>query len=187
MLCRLEEERTRTALSQAPLLTPYAWGTPLSYAADKRLDIVSTAAWLRGDSDQLPSHQALFLGWDLVANDRAPHRAATCETLHILFKIEELPSDTIHLTINTAAFGQQSAIFSLNGQAMGEWTFQQQPRLGLETAVLPIPPHLFQPHAVNDLTIHLPNARRASYRDPARLSLAIADITLVRYNPDDKR
>ncbi len=184
MLCQLEETRTRDALAQAPLLVPYSWGTALRYDADKQVEMAATAAWLREESESLPTTQALFLGWELIDNNRAPHRAAACDKLHILFAVDELPTEPIQLTINTATFGEQTAVFFLNDQPIGEWTFQQQPKLATETAVFTIDPQYFRPNLLNDLTIQLPNARRAGYRDPTRLSLAIADITLSQVAAD---
>lgn len=178
MLCRLEEERTRSVLVKAPLLLPYPWDTPITYGPDKVTDLAVTARWLRGESDFLPTHQALFLGWEPIDNDRAPYRAAACDTLHILFTINTLPAENpIKLTIKTAAFGQQTAIFLLNEQPIGQLTFRQQPKLTSETGVLLLEPQYFQPGNINDLTILLPNASRARYNDPTLLSLAIESIT----------
>ncbi len=178
MLCQIEEERARAALAQAPLLTSYTWGAPLTYANSKPIETAVTAQWLRGESDVLPTQQAFFLGWAVVNNDRAPNRATACDTIHILFTIEELPSDPIQLRLTTAAFGQQTAVLTLNQQPIGQQTFTQQPNLESETAVFTIPPQQFQPYALNDLTITLPNAQRANSNDPTRLSLAINNITL---------
>ncbi|NKQ37228.1 MAG: hypothetical protein HF973_16635, partial [Chloroflexi bacterium] len=177
MLCRLEEERARAAIAQAPLLKPYQWGQPLAYGPDVVADVAVVSNWLYEDGD-LPRLTAVFLGWDPIDNDRAPHRALVCPAARIFFLADEVSDGEYELVINTAAFGRQRAIFRLNEQPLGEWTFTQQPGLAGETTVLPIPAAALRPHAVNELAITLPDARRARYNDPARLSLAIEDLRL---------
>lgn len=178
MLCHLEETRARAALAQAPLLQPYAWGRPLTYGPDVVVDVAAVSNWLY-EGSELPRLTAVFLGWDPIDNDRAPHRALVCPAARIFFLSDGAGGENYQLLINTAAFGTQRAIFSLNNHPLGQWTFTQQPGLAPETAVLPIPAAAIRPHAVNELTITLPNARPARYNDPARLSLAIADLQFV--------
>ncbi|HFQ93200.1 MAG TPA: hypothetical protein ENK32_04275 [Anaerolineae bacterium] len=177
MLCRLEEARARAALAQSPLLQPYAWGRPLTYGPDVVVDVVAVSNWLYED-EELPQLTAVFLGWGPIDNDRAPHRALVCPVARIFFLADEAGGENYQLVINTAAFGAQRAIFSLNDYPLGEWTFTQQPGLAPETAVLPIPAAAIRPHAVNQLAITLPDARRARANDPARLSLAPVEITI---------
>jgi hypothetical protein len=173
MLCDLEYERAQTFLALAPPLTAYQWGTPLSFDPEATI-------YARLSLDQPAAHplSVLFVGWEPVDNDRAWHRTTQCDKVHLYFGVTAVPTQPTTLVIRSAAFGSQQVFITLNGQAAGQWHFSQQLKLAQETAVLPLNPALFQAKAINELTFDLPDARRAKFNDPTRLSLAIADITI---------
>ena len=176
MLCAIDMDRAEAILARQRLLEPYQWGSSLAFdpAATSYglLDIPENRTL--ASPSPLP---ALFVGWEPVDNDRAPYRTTQCQTIHLFFRITAVPKAAT-LLIRSSAFGNQRAFIALNGQSVGEWHFQQQPKLAPETAVLPLAPDLLQANAINQLTINLPDARRANYHDPTRLALAIADIRL---------
>jgi hypothetical protein len=181
MLCTLDTARAEAILPRQTFLKSYQWGTPLSFdpAATSYALLALSQNQAQPSPPQLP---ALFAGWEPVDNDRAPYRTGQCDKLRIYFQTTTIPENGTTLVIRSSAFGRQRAFFSINGQPAGEWHFQQQPKLAPETAVLSLDPTLFQANAVNELTISLPDAQRASYRDPVRLALAIDHITICPTN-----
>lgn len=179
MLCRLDRERAAAILTQQPPLMPYEWGASLLFAP-----LSTSYALLAAQRDQpaMPQIPALFVGWEPVDNDRAPYPTTQCDQIAVYVRLTAVPATPPTLIIRASAFGSQRAVVSANGQPVGEMHFTQQPKLAAETAVLPLNPTLLRPNAINELSISLPDARRAKINDPTRLSLAIAEMRICPVN-----
>lgn len=171
MLCRMAQTRTRQIVTAVPVLRPYQWGEPIVYRAD-------TAVTVR-NIPPAGGSPAVLIGWAPIDNDRAPARELFCDDAAVLFLLEEVPSGDYELQLRTAAFGKQRVQLWLNEQLVGEVVFEQQPGLEAETAVFSLGASDFLPNQTNELLLHLPDAFRASYRDPSQLSLAIESIMFL--------
>lgn len=172
MLCEMAETRTRQIVNAESILRPYQFNEPIIYEP-------ATAVTLR-NIPPIGSSPAALIGWAPIDNDRAPVRELFCDRAAVLFQVDDVPAGDYELQLEAAAFGRQRVQLWLNGQMVGETVFVQQPGLRAETAVIPLNAAHFLPNQINELTLVLPDAAPASYRDPSRLSLAIESVTFIR-------